>query len=135
MNQNKDWETFLQAAQEVENDYLSELKKNKKLSTLLEAEKTNLQNVQREFKCRLNELKRETDKLKKIYPLYDLLLAKQKEVERMKKSLEQISMDHPERKVIEDLVKFHVIERDELKEVIEIAEKRFESLENEFSSS
>lgn len=75
----------------------------------------------------LEDLRAETEKLRAFYPLRDLLLAKQAEVDRMKKALQEIPLDHPERRTIETMVKSHIVERDEIRNLIDEAEGRFQA--------
>jgi hypothetical protein len=77
------------------------------------------------FQEELSKLKEETEKLKSIYPLYDVLASKQIEVERMEGALQGVALDHPEREAIENMVKAHQAEREELKWLIQQAEHRF----------
>jgi hypothetical protein len=78
-----------------------------------------------EVKKLLQNLKEETERLKSIHPLQDLFNAKQIEIDRMKKALKIVSKEHPDRTAMESLVKAHIIERDELRELIQEAEERF----------
>jgi hypothetical protein len=143
-----EWETFLQAAKEIEKDYSQEIEKNKKLNKeykqlkesydqlqqrYLEVSKqlqevrfeTNGKQSSKNFQKKILEFQKEIEKLRSVYPLLDLLEAKQAEVKRMKKAMEDIPREHPERKAIEAMVKAHIVERDELNVLVEKAEERF----------
>lgn len=90
------------------------------------------------MRASLLQLHEETERLRAVYPVYDLLAAKQTEVDRMKKALTTVSRDHPERKIVESMVKSHIIERDELRWIVQDAESRFklqiERIQAELSS-
>jgi hypothetical protein len=75
----------------------------------------------------LEELRAETERMRAFYPLRDLLHAKQAEVDRMKKALQDVPADHPERSTIESMVKSHIVERDEIRNLIDEAEVRFQA--------
>lgn len=128
----KDWDIFLKAAQQVEKDYLTEVEKNKVLSAELQKAKAEIRQLVAKLQSaqqssqKLGQLEEEVQKLKANYPIQDLLEAKQVEVERMKKALAAVAIDHPDRKVIESMVKAHIIERDKLKYLAQEAESRFQ---------
>jgi hypothetical protein len=90
----------------------------------LEVELANLRIEHEMLVKKFDELYAETEKLRSTYPIYDLVTAKEVEVERLEQSLEQFSLDHPDRRGAEELVRSHIIERDELRTILQRAEKR-----------
>ena len=131
----------MKAAKEIERDYQLELEKVKKLNAelqLIRSENQKLSNkyldekkksdqLKMHFKEQLRQIYLETERLRYIYQIHGLLNAKQHEVDRMKKALNSVSREHPERREIEVMVKSHIVERDELRSMIASAEARFEA--------
>jgi hypothetical protein len=142
-----DWEAFVLASEKIEQQYTKQLELNKKLNAEVQIYRAECETLRKELASlkgskkkrnshatlspdlqkQLDFLKRETERLKSIYPIFDLLKAKQAEVERMKKALQQIPKDHPDRSAAESMVKAHIVERDELRLLIEEAENRFKA--------
>lgn len=89
---------------------------------------TDLKRENERLRAALDKFKVELEHLRTIYPIRDLLSAKQAEVERMKKALEKVSRNHPERATVESLVKSHIVERDQLRVLLKDAEQKFQSL-------
>lgn len=131
MNKEQEWNFFLQAAKEVESDYQLEVEKVKKLTAeiaLFQKKYWDEKKKTEELTLNLNDLKKEIDRLRSIYPLQDLLAAKQAEVDRVKKAWQSIAREHPEHDVIESMVKAHIMERDQLRKLLRTAEERFQML-------
>jgi len=128
VDQSNDWVAFLKAAQEIEKEYHRELDNNKKLTVKLQAITKEYEALNRSYleaKRNLTDLRAETERLKSVYPVYDLLKAKEAEVVRMKKALARIEEGHPEWAAIEAMVKAHVIELNELRDILQDVEERF----------
>ncbi len=131
MDDQTDWNAFLKAAKEVEAKYLLELEKNRALLEQISSIKrgssqTGVAELQKQFNLVLKGLREECERLKTTYPVFDLLAAKQIEVDRMKKAFHALSDGHSDRKAIEGMVKAHIIERDELLKIAEEAESRLQ---------
>jgi hypothetical protein len=85
-----------------------------------------IQTIKNHFNAALKEIRIDIERMKASYPIFDLVAAKEAEVDRMKKALQAIPRNHSERKSIESMVKAHIIERDQLRRIAEDAENRFE---------
>lgn len=110
-------EAIVRAAEALERDHIQLLRKYDALYRQLTAE-------QKKFRLLAAQLFREVEYLRQIHPLKGILAAKQAELTRVKKSLAQIAPSHPERKRAEQLVKSHVVERDEVIELLRSTESR-----------
>lgn len=79
------------------------------------------------FRQIASALHREVEYLKQIYPIRGLLAAKEFEVERVKKALKRISINHPDRRVIEQIVQDHINERKNIEQMLQEMEQRLET--------
>jgi chromosome segregation ATPase len=78
-----------------------------------------------ELKRNLESLRLETERLKLSYPLYDLLKAKELEVDQVERTLAELPADHVERSALQSIAKSHRAEKEQLSFLIEKAEARF----------
>lgn len=113
----------------AENQKAQELEKRLKNMMENQPQESRVKGVKlaKQFNLLLKGLKEETERLKRTYPIFDLLAAKQAEVERMKQALKKVPKDHADRKAIESMVKSHIVERDELRGIAQDAENRFKT--------
>lgn len=81
--------------------------------------------LKKQFQEELSKLRLEVEKLRSIYPLYDLLVFKQTEIERLTKAFNLISQEHPEYFKLESIIADHFEELEALKSLIEKMEIRF----------
>jgi predicted Zn-dependent protease len=128
----------LQNAYEVlKQKYLQERKKLQKLQAAyrdnqhVKQAKAEIIVAKNRFNETLSRFYREIQQLKETSPLYDLLAAKELELDRIKKALNVVSQSHDDRKAIESLVECHLYERDQLKTMIEKAESRLHTQLNQ----
>lgn len=110
-------EAIVRAAQALEHDHLKLLQK---YDSLYKQHLTE----QKRFRLLAAQLFREVEYLRQVHPLKGVLAAKQAELTRVKKSLTQIAPSHPDRKRAEQLVKSHVVERDEIIDLLRATEER-----------
>jgi hypothetical protein len=144
---NENLEIFWKTSEEIELNYQLEVEKSQDLArdlsqaqaqiqnleALLRKEKEAHQKTQRELldlhpkveKLILlaTQVVQEHEKLKTVSPIRDLWTTKQLEVDRLKKSLAILSEDHPDRAAIQSLIQDHEFQRDELKWLLEDAER------------
>lgn len=78
----------------------------------------------RKFRTLAAQMYQEVEYLRQVHPLKGILAAKQAELERVKKSLRRIPRGHRDRAGAEAMVKAHVVERDQLIELVEATETR-----------
>jgi hypothetical protein len=78
-----------------------------------------------QFRKTLHSLREETEKLRIVYPVHDLLVAKEVEVEKIGKALASVSEAHPEFESFELRLKTHLQELDELRSLAATADQRF----------
>lgn len=83
------------------------------------------------FRMELEKLRLESEELLSVYPIQDLFMAKQAEVQRMLKFLKLVDSDHPDKSAIESMVEGHIVERDQLKALLEETLKKFENHKNQ----
>lgn len=81
--------------------------------------------LKQQFQEEFSKLRLEIEKLRLIYPLYDLLALKQFEIERLKKALNLIEQEHPEYRKLELIISDHFEEREVMKSLIANMEIRF----------
>ncbi|MGZ3687341.1 MAG: hypothetical protein ACXVCH_06585 [Bdellovibrionota bacterium] len=86
-----------------------------------------LEKEKHQFRQVASILHREVEYLRTVYPLRDLLMAKQAELERLKKGMNAIPQGHPDRKSAEALVRAAIAERDEVRRVAEEGERRIQA--------
>lgn len=110
-------EAIVLAAQALEHDHIQLLQKYDALYKQNVAE-------QKRFRTLAAQLFREVEYLRQVHPLKGVLAAKQAELNRVKKSLKQIGAQHPDRKRAEQLVKSHIVERDEIIDLLRVTEER-----------
>ncbi len=146
----EDWEIFWRASEEVELNYHLEVEKCQGLSGELTQLKIQVQNLemllQKEKEPRqraqleiftlqrqhekmsawVKQIQKENEKIKSVYPIHDLWTAKQLEIDRLRTSLDALPKSHPDLPVILALIQAHEVQRDELKWLLEDAERRFE---------
>jgi hypothetical protein len=78
-----------------------------------------------EFRKTLHVLKEETEKLRSVYPLQDLLAAKEVEVVEIGRALASVTEAHPEFESFDLKLRTHVRERDALRSLALKATERF----------
>lgn len=69
---------------------------------------------------------REVEYLKKVYPLFDLLEAKEAEIRHYRSLLERVPPQHPDRPAMEAAVQAHLAERNEIRMIAEEGRKRLD---------
>lgn len=145
----EDWEIFWKASEEMEFNYHLELEKGQELrgelnqaknliqslESLLQKEKGDRESAQGElakvqsqfqkFSLLAKQMVKEHEKIKALYPLHDLWVAKQLEIDRLKRSAELLPPGQSEMSLIQALIQTHESQRDELKWLLEDAEARF----------
>ncbi|MEO5970920.1 MAG: hypothetical protein ABIQ95_13410 [Bdellovibrionia bacterium] len=78
-----------------------------------------------QFRKTLHSLKEETERLRAVYPVEDLLAAKELEVEKTSKALASVTEAHPEFSSFDLRLRTHTQERDELRKIVSKADERF----------
>lgn len=145
----EDWEIFWKASEEMEFNYHLELEKGQELRGELNQAKNLIQNLEsllqketgdrqcaqgelarvqnqlQKFSLLVKQIVREHEKIKALYPLHDLWVAKQLEIDRLKRSAELLPPGQSEMSLIQALIQTHESQRDELKWLLEDAEARF----------
>jgi hypothetical protein len=109
----------------------SDAEKVRELTDKYLDEKRKVEDLQAKFE----KLRLELEGLRSVSPIHDLLMAKQAEVDRMKKALGTVPRGHPDRQAIESMVKAHIVERDALREMLQVAQARFENLKDQISEA
>ncbi len=69
---------------------------------------------------------REVEYLKKVYPLFDLLEAKEAEIRHYRALLDRVPPSHPDRATMEAAVQAHMAERNEIRMIAEEGRRRLD---------
>lgn len=83
-----------------------------------------IESEKKRFRMMAAHLYKEVEYLRQVHPLKGMLMAKQAEMERLKKAMAQVPRGSAERAQIEQLVKAHVVERDQVRELLQATEER-----------
>jgi polyhydroxyalkanoate synthesis regulator phasin len=126
----EDLNILWKASQEIEESYCQEVEKNKHLVSEVQRLGKIIQTLEtrwvtekesHRFQARIQELESQVEKiqtdnvkLQTLYPIRDLLSAKQMELDRLQKSLQLMPPDHADREPAEAILEFHRQECDEL---------------------
>jgi len=134
-----EWEALIVAAREIELENAHERQRNEKLQAENSVLRHKIKNLEamissnrhvseatRRFKAIVAGLLRDYEHLSKTHPLHDLLEAKEAELQRLKKGLQLIPLQHPDRKTAESMLRAHIRERDQLQSLLITAQGRIE---------
>ncbi len=77
------------------------------------------------FRKTLHALKEETEKLRSVYPVQDLLAAKELEIKKTDKTLASVTKTHPQFEFFDLTLRVHLEELEELRVLATKADERF----------
>lgn len=116
----------------VYRDYLEQLKRAERLEAIIEDNlyvkkaREELARERLKFREIASALHREVEYLKQIYPIRGLLKAKTLEIERVRKALDRLPRNHPERIAIGRIIEDHQDERQSIERMLAEMESRLE---------
>lgn len=82
--------------------------------------------LKKRLKRILFDLMKEVESLKKTEPVKNLLLAKEAEIRRAKRFMEALPRGSAERRMAEEMLRAHIAERDELHQLVQSSDFKFD---------